>query len=145
MKRLSLVALAAAGTIALTPAAFAQSRPGGAPAGTIESPGYRVAPGAGALAGAAVGTAAGVGLYNGWYSGSLAASLPSSAAGAAATGFVAGVGTVALVDAATRRCRGFHALFGNFLTSPEGCVEGQYVGYGPRMARGHRGGAYYYR
>jgi hypothetical protein len=83
------------------------------------------------VAGAAVGTAVGVGLYNGWYSGSFAASLPASAAGAAVTGGVAGVGTVALIDAATQPCAGFRALMSPFLYAPGqwGCVNGQYVGY----------------
>src|SRR5262249_3219293 len=63
------------------------------------------------VAGAAVGTAVGVGLYNGWWGSSAAvAALPATAAGAAAAGGVAGVGTVALIDAAVQPCAGFHAL-----------------------------------
>jgi peptidoglycan/LPS O-acetylase OafA/YrhL len=79
--------------------------------------------------GAGAGTLVGVGLYNGWYGGSFAASLPSTAAGAAATGGIAGVGTVALIDAATQPCAGFRALFSPFRSGPSGCVNGEFVGY----------------
>lgn len=87
------------------------------------------------LAGAAVGTVVGVGLYNSWFSGSFAASLPATAAGAATAGFVAGVGTVVLIDAATQPCKGFRALFSPFYSQPSGCVNGKYVGYAPRKAK----------
>jgi hypothetical protein len=80
------------------------------------------------VAGAAVGTAVGVGLYNGWWS---AAGLPTTVAGSAAVGGVAGIGTAALLHAATTPCQGFHALFGNFLTRADGCVNGRWVGYQP--------------
>jgi hypothetical protein len=92
------------------------------------------------VAGAIVGTAVGVGLHNNWYgtNGSFwGANWQTGVAGAATTGFVAGVGTAALIHAATTPCQGFHALFGNFLTSSEGCVNGQWVGYregAPRRA-----------
>lgn len=92
------------------------------------------------VAGAAVGTAVGVGLYNGWFSGSLAASLPASAAGAATTGFVAGVGTIVLIDAATQPCKGFRALFSPFIAKPSGCVNGQYVGYAPKKVKAKKRG-----
>ena len=79
------------------------------------------------VAGAAVGTAVGVGLYNGWWGSSAAvAALPATAAGAAVAGGVAGVGTIALIDAAVQPCAGFHALFG---MNHGACVNGQYVGY----------------
>lgn len=81
------------------------------------------------LAGATVGTLVGVGLYKGWFSGSLAASLPASAAGAATAGFVVGVGTIVMIDAATQPCKGFRALFSPFVNKPSGCVNGEYVGY----------------
>jgi hypothetical protein len=84
------------------------------------------------VAGAAVGTAVGVGLANSWYSGAFAASLPASAAGAATAGFVAGVGTIVLIDAATQPCAGFRAMFSPFYAQPSGCVNGKYVGYAPR-------------
>jgi len=87
------------------------------------------------LAGAAVGTVVGVGLYNSWFSGSFAASLPASAAGAATAGFVAGVGTIVLIDAATQPCQGFRAMFSPFYSQPSGCVNGKYVGYAPRKAK----------
>ena len=88
---------------------------------------------AGPVAGAAVGTAVGVGLYNGWYgSGVFISALPATAAGAAATGGVAGVGTVALIDGVFQPCRGFHALFG---ANSGACVNGDYVGYAPRRMR----------
>jgi hypothetical protein len=76
--------------------------------------------------GAAVGTAVGFGLYEGWFgtSNSLTGgTLASSAAGAATGGFIAGVGTVALIHAATTPCQGFSALLG-----ASGCHNGQYVG-----------------
>lgn len=87
------------------------------------------------LAGAAVGTVVGVGLYNSWFSGSFAASLPASAAGAATAGFVAGVGTIVLIDAATQPCKGFRALFSPFIAKPSGCVNGKYVGYAHKAKR----------
>ena len=81
-------------------------------------------------AGAVAGTAVGVGLYNGWFgSGALASSLPASAAGAAVAGGVAGIGTIAVIDAATQPCSGFRALFSPFAAGPSGCVNGEYVGY----------------
>jgi hypothetical protein len=80
------------------------------------------------VAGAAVGTAVGVGLYNGWWS---SAGLPTSVAGSVAVGGLAGIGTAALLHAATTPCQGFHALFGNFLTRADGCVNGRWVGHQP--------------
>lgn len=86
------------------------------------------------IGGAAVGTAAGVGLYNGWYGSSAAAtSLGATAGASVAAGGVAGIGAVALLDAAVQPCRGFHAIFG--LNHGE-CADGEYVGYAPR--RMHR-------
>jgi hypothetical protein len=88
------------------------------------------------VAGAAVGTAVGVGTYNGWWgSGAFASALPTTAAGAATVGGVAGVGAVATIDALVQPCRGFHALFD---LSHGQCVNGEYVGYGPRRV-GPRG------
>ena len=83
------------------------------------------------VAGAAVGTAAALGAYHGWYTswGAAGAMLPSTAVGAVAVGGVAAIGTVALVDAAIQPCRGFHALFD---LNHGRCVNGQYVGDGPR-------------
>jgi hypothetical protein len=82
------------------------------------------------VAGAVVGTAVGVGLYNGWYgSGTTISAFPATAAGAAVAGGVAGVGTVALIDAAVQPCRGFQAIFG---MNRGQCANGQYVGYAPR-------------
>ena len=83
-------------------------------------------------AGVAGGTILGVGLTQGWWGTSgAAAALPASAAGAAVAGGVAGVGTIALIDAATQPCRGFRALFSPFVTSPgtSGCANGEFVGY----------------
>jgi hypothetical protein len=80
--------------------------------------------------GAVVGTVAGVGVYNGWWGSTIGgAALPTSVAGSAALGGVAGVGTVAVVDAAIQPCRGFQAFFG---LNQGACVNGDYVGYGPR-------------
>jgi hypothetical protein len=81
-----------------------------------------VAPGVGAV----TGTVVGVGLYHGWFGASTTAAagtLAASTAGAATAGGIAGVGTLALVHAATAKCQGFHALLGG-----SGCVNGQYVG-----------------
>jgi hypothetical protein len=90
------------------------------------------------VAGAAVGTAAGVGIYNGWFGSTVGGSaLPTTVAGAAAGGFIAGVGTAALIHAATTPCTGFHGLFGG-ITSSEGCVNGQWVGYQEAPRRGYR-------
>jgi len=127
--RKTLFALSALPLIALATPASAQAPyygPGYYP--------YRAAPW---VAGAAAGTAVGLGLSQGWYTGSFASTLPASAAGAAATGFVAGVGTIALIDAATQPCAGFRALFSPFLIPPgqsSGCVNGRFVGY-ERTAR----------
>src|ERR1700687_4623926 len=84
------------------------------------------------LGGAAVGTAVGVGLYEGWFGTSAAVTaLPTTAAGAAAVGGVAGIGTVALLDAATQHCRGFGILW-----TPRGeCVNGVWVGDLPQPRR----------
>lgn len=88
--------------------------------------GYYVAP----VAGAAAGTVVGVGLYNGWLGTSAAVTaLPATVVGAAAVGGVAGVGTLVLIDAAVEPCRGFHALLD---MSHGQCVNGEWVGYGPR-------------
>ncbi len=82
--------------------------------------------GAAVLGAGAVGTAVGVGLYHGWFGASTTAAagtLATSTWGAATAGGIAGVGTLALIHAATTKCQGFHALFGG-----SGCVNGQYVG-----------------
>ena len=78
--------------------------------------------------GVAAGTVVGLGLTQGWW-GASAAALPVSAAGAAVTGGVAGIGTIAMIDAATQPCRGFRALFSPFVAGPSGCANGEYVGY----------------
>ena len=111
--RKSLLALSALAAVAVATPADAQ---------TARRHANWVAP----VAGAAVGTAVGVGLYNGWWATS---GLPASTvAGAATTGAIAGIGTMALIHAATTPCHGFHAALGGFLTSPAGCANGQYVG-----------------
>ena len=90
------------------------------------SAGAYVAP----VTGAAVGTVVGVGLYNGWFGTSAAVTaLPATAVGATAVGGVAGIGTIALIDAVVQPCRGFQALLG---MNRDQCVNGEYVGYGPR-------------
>lgn len=116
MTALSVVAIAAA-TLA-TPAMARMDNYGPSPAtGEV-------------VAGAAVGTAVGVGLYQGWYGSSVLATSAGATAGtAAAVGGVAGVGTVALIDAAIQPCSGFHALFG---MNRDQCANGEYVGYAPR-------------
>lgn len=86
--------------------------------------------------GAVVGTVAGVGLYNGWWGATAGGVLlPTTAAGAVATGGVAGVGTIALIDSVIQPCRGFHAVFG---ANKDACVNGQYVGERPGPRRYYR-------
>ena len=94
------------------------------PAFAYQDDRYPVEPYVAPVAGAAVGTAVGVGLYNGWYGGAFAAGLPATAAGAAAVGGVAGIGTIALIDAVVQPCRGFHALFD---LSHGKCANGEYI------------------
>jgi hypothetical protein len=86
------------------------------------------------VGGVAAGTVVGVGLYEGWFSADAATIpiFPATAAGAATVGGVAGIGTIAMIDAATQPCRGFNALFG---LNKGACVNGEYVGYGPRVMR----------
>jgi len=115
-KLLPIFAIAAAAAFATPASAYQDDR-------------YPVEPYVAPVAGAAVGTAVGVGLYNGWYSGAFAAAAPTTAAGAAAVGGVAGIGTIALIDAIVQPCRGFHALFG---LNHGQCVNGEYVGDAPR-------------
>ena len=77
-------------------------------------------------AGIVVGTVVGVGLFHGLFGASTTAAagtLAATTAGAATAGGLAGVGTIALLHAATTKCQGFHALFGG-----SGCVNGRYVG-----------------
>ena len=115
------VAAMTAGAVALPTLASAQD-------GAQYTTGY-----AGPVAGAVVGTAVGVGLYNGWYgSSAFVSALPTTAVGAATMGGIAGVGTVAAIDAVFQPCRGFHALFG---ANKSACANGEYVGYAPRRMR----------
>jgi hypothetical protein len=125
--RKTLLALSAAAALALAAPAAAQDRAGAPP---YYAPGMIVG-------GAVVGTTVGLGLYHGWWgSGKFVSSLPSSAAGSAAVGGVAGIGTIALVDAAVQPCRGLRALF--VAGASSGCRDDQYVGYTP-VRRGGRG------
>lgn len=81
-------------------------------------------------AGAVTGTVVGLGLHNGWFGGGkFISSLPSSAAGSAAIGGVVGIGTVALLDAATQPCKGFRALF--VPGQQSGCRNGEFVSAAP--------------
>lgn len=82
------------------------------------------------VAGAIAGTVFGVGIYNNWWGSNVVAfppasvgGAPASVGGAIAGGLVVGIGTTAMIHAATTKCTGFHALFGG-----SGCVNGQYVG-----------------
>jgi hypothetical protein len=118
-KVLSILAVAAATAVAV-------------PASTQAASYVRANGGTGAetAAGVATGTAIGLGVSEGWWGTTAAgAALPVTVAGAAAVGGVAGVGTVALIDAFVQPCRGFAALFD---VNSGACVNGQYVGYGPR-------------
>lgn len=119
--RKTLIALSAVATVALTGTAQAQSRYY-APAPNPSLP----------LAGAVVGTGVGIAAHEAWWgasSSSLATSFAGSAAGAAVAGGVAGIGAIALIDAATQPCAGFRALFSPFIPGPSGCVNGEFVGY----------------
>ncbi|HEX5508869.1 MAG TPA: hypothetical protein VFX37_10235 [Pseudolabrys sp.] len=94
-------------------------------------------------AGVVTGTVVGLGFSEGWWGPTVAGTVfPTTAAGAAVVGGVAGIGTVALLDAAVEPCRGFQALLG---LNKEACVNGEFVGYAPppppRRAYRHR----YYR
>lgn len=82
--------------------------------------------------GAVAGTAVGVGVSEGWFGASAAAALPASTAGAVAVGGVAGVGTVAALDAAIQPCRGVQAFFG---LNKGSCVNGHFVGGAPVVVR----------
>jgi hypothetical protein len=113
--RKTLIALSAAAALAATTASPVLANP-------RYQPNAWVAP----AVGAGVGTAVGFGLYEGWFGTSSSfttSSLATSSAGAATGGFLAGVGTVALIHAATTPCQGFAAIFG-----ASGCVNGEYVG-----------------
>lgn len=75
------------------------------------------------VAGAVGGTVVGLGLSEGWWGAAPAVAgtaLPATAVGAAAVGGVAGIGGVALIDAAIQPCRGFHAMF---LLNEQYCAE----------------------
>jgi hypothetical protein len=114
--RKTFIILSAISAIAFAASASAQERDRVHPAATAT--------------GVAAGTVFGLGLAEGWWGSSAAISaLPSSAAGAAAVGGVAGIGTVAVIDAATQPCRGFRAMFSPFVPGPSGCANGEYVGY----------------
>src|SRR5690242_7907984 len=105
---LALAAAAAVATPALAEPEGVNPNYGGAS--------YYVAP----VAGVAVGTVVGVGLYEGWFgtSSAFVAAAPTTAVGAAAVGGVAGIGTIALIDAVTQHCRGF----GIFVAREGECV-----------------------
>lgn len=121
--RKSLLVLTAAGALATTAPAMAQPRD--------YNPGAPAAMGTGAV----VGTAVGVGHYNRWWGNRWAKTnifpgLERSAAASATAGFIAGVATVAFIDAATQPCRGFRALFAPF-RGPDharGCRGGEWIG-----------------
>jgi hypothetical protein len=119
--RKTLVALSLAAAAALATPALAQ--PAAYHARTSD-------PTVPAIAGVATGTVVGVGLYNGWWGATAAGvTLPTTAAASAAVGGVAGIGAVALIDAAIQPCRGFQALL---TINADKCVDGVYVGDQPR-------------
>lgn len=123
--RKTLFALTAIGAMAMTAPAMAQSKRD-----------YNPAAGPALATGAVVGTAVGVSQYNGWWGNrwfggtSLGSGLERTFAGSLATGFVTGVGTVVLIDAATQPCRGFRALFAPLRGADHarGCRGGEWVG-----------------
>ena len=73
------------------------------------------------VAGAVVGTVVGIGLYETWWS---SKAWTAGTSGAVAGGFVAGVGTIALIHAVTTPCQGFQAL----MMINKGCKNGVYTG-----------------
>jgi hypothetical protein len=83
-------------------------------------------------AGVAAGTAFGLGITEGWWGATAGAALPATVAGAAVAGGVAGIGSIAFVDAAIQPCAGFHALLD---MNQEYCAEVN--NYGPRVASYH--------
>jgi hypothetical protein len=118
-KTLCMISLAAAAALATS---------------TVEAAPYVDAPNYAAQAEATVGviggTVIGLGISEGWWGSTAAgATLPTTAAGAALGG-VAGIGAVAVVDAAVQPCRGFHAMFA---LNHGACENGHYVGYGPHV------------
>ena len=117
-KTLLVLSVAAAAAMAVAPPASAQPR--------RSAPPDYVAPAVGAV----TGTVVGLGQAEGWWTSDSV--FQTTWEGAAATGFVAGVGTAALIHAAITPCTGFQAFFSGFLTGPEGCVNGQWVGDQPR-------------
>jgi hypothetical protein len=122
MRKTAMAIAAVAGIAALSTPAFAEPN--------------RTVAAAEVGTGAVVGTVAGVGLYNGWWGATAGGVLlPTTAAGAVATGGVAGVGAVALIDSVIQPCRGFHAVFG---ANKEACVNGEYVGDRPAPRRYYR-------
>jgi hypothetical protein len=123
--RTTILAALTASALLATPALAAPNRYDNGPA-------RAGAQGAEVAVGAATGTVVGVGLANGWWGANPAiagTALPTTAAGAAAVGGVAGIGTIAAIDAVIQPCRGFQALFG---LNHGACVNGEYVGYAPQ-------------
>lgn len=115
----TLLVLSLAAAAAFSTSAWAQPR----------NDQLRYTPETGAVAaGVVTGTVVGLSVSEGWWGTTAAAMLPTSVAGAAAIGGLAGIGTVALIHAATTPCQGFHALFSGLVTSPAGCVNGRWVG-----------------
>lgn len=80
------------------------------------------------VAGAIAGSVIGYGVADNWWGGSYAA-VGSTVAGAAITGLVAGIGTTALIDAFSHRCRGFLIGLDAFNPGPSPCSQGRLVGY----------------
>ena len=120
-KIIPALAFAAAATAALATPAMAEV--------DGVNPNYDYGVAAPVVAGAAIGTLAGVGLYNGWYgSGAFATSAGATVGTAVAVGGVAGVGAVALLEGITAKCHGFGVLW----TPRSECVNGQWIGDGPR-------------
>jgi hypothetical protein len=106
LMRKTILAVSAAAAVTLSSPAFAQ------PADYAAYPPRYYAPAVGAVA----GTLVGLGFSEHWWHGPHAL---TSAAGAAAVGFVAGVGTLVLIDAFTTPCRGFRIA----VDSPAACAS----------------------
>ena len=82
--------------------------------------------------GVVAGGVVGAGIAEGWFGSSVfGATTAGGAAAGAAIGGVAGVGAITFIHALTTRCDGFHVFFSGLFTSPEGCVNGRWVGDQP--------------
>ena len=82
--------------------------------------------------GAVTGSVVGLGIAEGWFGSSIFGyTTAGGAAAGAAIGGVAGIGAITFIHAAITPCDGFQVLLSGLVTSPEGCVDGRWVGHDP--------------